>query len=364
MKRCRSPVPGLLLALAACQTPAGELGSLADAPPLDCAVLVTGGAFLQPGATGPGTFGAPAEAAPVEDPEPAPAEPIPMADVLGVLGEARVFRRVEADAGADGERRRAVLAALTAAGASPALTSYLQEARDRGFDLLLVVEGLQDGPIESQGVNGRWPVTLVAWILLGLGVMIPDHSFESRATLRVTLRDLQTGRVLYERLLVGGPIDLSLSERGDWWGLVTSILVPPFWVGDDPDSVRAAVRAVVERRLLVSLAGDLKSESARQGLRRGSVASLSLAAGPAGPELVVEAAESLSVVRLRAAAGPDDAIAAAFASSLLGSMQRDGERFRYRAALPAAVLGQDLQVLVGTIRGGVASGTFAPGGRR
>ena len=350
-----------LLVGAACQSPAGELSGLAEAPPLDYAVLISGGAFLAGDPNRPGTFVGPPQ--PVAEPgapeAPGLGEPIPIAAVLDVLAQGRVFRRLRLDD--DPAHRRALRDALAGGPSDPELQMFLQLARDRGYDLLLVVEELHDGPIDAQGINGRWPVTLITWILLGFGAVIPDHTFESRATLRVSVRDLQSGKVLYDPSLSVGQIELSLTERSDFWGMLASILVPPFWVGDDPDTVRASVREVVQRRLLVSLARDLKSESGRQRLRERSAASLSLQEVAGGTELVVEAAESISQVRLRRAAALDPAVMAAFEAELLASMQRDGERFRYRARLPAAALGENLQVLVGTIRGEVASATFLPG---
>lgn len=344
----------LLLVGAGCQSPAGELSGLAEAPPLDYAVLVSGGAFLAGDTTRPGTFvGPPPPAASGLD------EPIPIGAVLDVLERGRVFRRLRLDD--DPAHRRALRDALAGGPGDPELQMFLQLSRDRGYDLLLVVEELHDGQIDAQGINGRWPVTLITWILLGFGAVIPDHTFESRATLRVSVRDLQSGKVLYDPSLSVGQIELSLTERSDFWGMLASILVPPFWVGDDPDAVRASVREVVQRRLLVSLARDLKSESGRQRLRERSAASLALQELADGTELVVEAAESISQVRLRRAVALDPAVMAAFEAELLASMQRDGERFRYRARLPAAALGENLQVLVGTIRGEVASATFLPG---
>lgn len=345
-----------LLAGAACQSPAGELGGLSEAPPLDYAVLVSGGAFLAGDPNRPGTFVGPPATPPAA---PELGEPIPIAAVLDVLAQGRVFRRLRLDD--DPVHRRALRDALAGGPGDPELQQFLQLARERGYDLLLVVEELHDGPIDAQGINGRWPVTLITWILLGFGAVIPDHTFESRATLRVSVRDLQSGKVLYDPSLSVGQIELSLTERSDFWGMLASILVPPFWVGDDPATVRASVREVVQRRLLVSLARDLKSESGRQRLRERSAASLSLQELADGTELVVEAAESISQVRLRRAAALDPAVMAAFEAQLLASMQRDGERFRYRARLPAAALGENLQVLVGTIRGEVASATFLPG---
>jgi hypothetical protein len=51
---------------------------------------------------------------------------------------------------------------------------------------------------------------------------------------------------------------------------------------------------------------------------------------------------------------------AAFERALLASRRWDGERFRYAAPLPVELQGVPVQVLVGTIRGAVASATFVP----
>ena len=56
-------------------------------------------------------------------------------------------------------------------------------------------------------------------------------------------------------------------------------------------------------------------------------------------------------------------MSSAFAAALLGSLESDGSRFRYRAVLPAGANGRQVQVLVATIRGSVASATFVPGGQ-
>ncbi|MBL9078779.1 MAG: hypothetical protein JNL08_14825 [Planctomycetes bacterium] len=344
--------------LPACQTTGGETAGLAALPPLDCAVLVTGGAFLTPGAAAGGTF-APRGGDAAAD---LAAEAIPVAHFVDELRQRRVFQRIALDG--DAGHRRAVRDRLRTGSPDPVLQQFLQRARDDGFDLLLVIEELQDGPIDAQGTNGRWPVTFVTWILLGFGALIPDHTFESRATLRVTLRELQTGRVLHDPLLVAGPVELALFERSDFVGLLTSMLVPPFWVADDTEQVAAAVRKTTEDRLLQSLARDLKSESVRQRLRERSAARLELVAADGAPRVVVECAESLTAVRLRAGAALPTAAAAAFERELLASRSWDGERFRYEAPLPAAARGAPVQVLVGTIRGTVASATFAPEAER
>lgn len=345
--------------LPACQSAAAELGGIADLPPLDCAVLVTGGAFLLPGPGGGGTF---APAAPGNRAPAGSAEAIPIERFVAELRQNRVFQRVAQDG--DAHRRRTIREPLRQGAADPEVQRFLQRAREEGFDLLLVVEELQDGPIDAQGTNGRWPVTFATWILLGIGALIPDHTFESRATLRVTLRELQTGRALHDPLLVGGPVELALFERSDFLGLLVSMVVPPFWVGDDTERVAAAVRATTEERLLLSLARDLKSESVRQRLRERGAARIELSRGGDGLRVVVEAEESVRSVRLRGDTPLPAAALDAFEQALLASRQWDGERFRYEALLPDVARGGAVQVLVGTIRGTVASATFATEARR
>ena len=354
----------LLIAIlgAGCATSGGDLPVLAGQPPLDFAVLVTGGAYLTPTRVGAGTFAPIASENGPRDGGADGTEAIAIADIVDVLARTGAFQRIALDLEPADRRYRRDALVVRPTGAD--LTPFLQRARADGFDLLLVVEELQDGPIEQQGTNSRWPVTFTTWILLGVGMLIPDRTFESRAALRVTLRDLQTGRVLDDPLLTAGPIDLALTERGDVWGILTSILVPPFWVGDDDESVRAAVRETTRRRLLLSLAQSLKSESVRQRLRERSPASLSLADGPAGRKLMVDSFEGLSGARLRA----DDAVDAAgserFEQALLASVAIDEttRRYHYEAVLPPGLEGRRVQVLVGTLRGGVASATFVPGG--
>lgn len=337
----------VLFVAAACATPGEDVRSLADAPPLDCSVLVTGGAFLA-GDAADGAFAAPSPAR----------EVIAIDAIAAALAGGAVFQRLEVDT--DAARRALVAERLRAGVVDDEVVACLQSARLAGHDYLLVVEGLQDAPIESQGTNGRWPVTFATWILLGVGALIPDRTFESRATLRVSLRDLQTGRPLHDPLLVAGPIDLSLVERTDVLGLVTSIVVPPFFVGDDPDAVRGAVRDTVARRLLSSLSRDLKSAALRQRLRERAPADVTVATGAAGSRVVVRAATALGGARL-VGDGVTAAAAAAFAQELLASGRADGAGFRYEADLPEA-RGR-VQVLVATVGGDVASATFAAGGR-
>ncbi|HEX6813912.1 MAG TPA: hypothetical protein VF384_19980 [Planctomycetota bacterium] len=344
--------------LAACVSPSGELSGLAELPPLDCAVLVTGGAFLTQVVPTAGTFFDPAAAMPESPAGQAPDEPIPLSAVIEVLQRGAVFQVVAADP--DPLHRREVRARLQPGHGDADVRRFLQEVRDDGFDVLMVVEELQDGPIEYQGTNGRWPLTFAAWILLGLGFLVPDQTFESGATLRVTMREVPTGRVLNEHLLVSVPIDLSLLERGSLLGIISSLLIPPFWVPDDREVVGAKVRDLTQRRLLLNLARDLKSESTRRYLRERAAANVMLVDNDQGPRVTVRSTEGLSVVRLRCEGTPAD-VAAGFESALLASMTREGAVFHYEAPLPRGLGAASVQVLVGTIRGGVASATFVPG---
>jgi hypothetical protein len=353
----RCSVAVVLLCIGACQSPSSELRGLAARPPLDYAVLVTGGAWLQPTeANGAGTFATDGSADGAAE-LPSDTEPIAVAEVIGALQEGAVFRRIVGDEDAHRARVRELLASRRA---EPALLDFLQEARDRGFDMLLVVEGLQDNAIDAQGVNGRWPVTMLTWLLLGIGVFIPDHTFESGVTLRVTLRDLETGGVLADTISSAGPIDLSLMERGSALGLVSSILVPPFWVPDDEGRVTRAVRDYTQRRLLLSLARELKSEPFRQRLRAVAVAALSL---PREGVVAVDSREALSAVRIRAHTGVSDEAAAEFEQRLVASMRRQGDRYLYESALPDGIdpSRMRVQVLVATVAGSVASATFGSG---
>jgi hypothetical protein len=340
----------LALLCAGCQSPRAELSGIAAQPPLDYAVLVTGGAFLTGGEGVGDTFDAAAR----------DGEVVPIDEVLDVLQAGLVFQHAKVDP--DAVHRRAVLQQLRSPTAEPVLLDYLQQARDQGYDFLVVVEQLQNGGIEKQGINGRWPVTLATWLLLGVGMFIPDHTFESRATLRVTVRDLQTGRIVHDPGLFSGPMDLSLVERSDFLGVLLSILVPPFWVGDDDQRVRAAIGETTLRRLLVQLARDLKSEPVRQRLRNQTSAAFALVGGR---RLRVDAAESLSQLRLRPSAGAlSSQVAQQFEQELLGSLRREGARFLYEAELPASLASGTVQVLAATITGGVASATLQLEGAR
>lgn len=343
-----------LLFAPACATTSDELRGVADQPPLDLSVLVTGGAFVFDAA---GTFARPADDLAATGRR----EPLPFDAIADVLRRGRVFQRVAFDE--DAGRRRLVRDLITRRAGEPDLARYLRDARARGFDLLLVVEELNDGPIDAQGTNGRWPVTFVTWILLGVGAFIPDRTFESQATLRVSLRELQTGRAVADLVLGPGPVELALTERTDALGLLMSVLVPPFWVGDDQESVVESVRATTERRLLLSLARDLKGQPMRQTLRQNAISRIEKVERGGATRIVVDSLEGVSVVQLLGD-GVDDETSREFERRLTASRTSRGATLHYEADLPAGAGGGLVQVVVGTMSGVVSSATFAVGGER
>lgn len=363
---------------------------MASQPPLPYRVLITGGAFVpvKASATEVASDGdsAPQGDAAEQDPlrqtyrgelseggasgggltgdEAMPAsagwsEPISLGRLAEVMRRGRVFVGVELDPRSPADRLR-----------------WLQGARNRGGygaedllargsgaqDLVLVVERLRDGPVERYGINGRWPVTLLLWISVGLGAVIPDHSYESRATLVATLVDPYSGRVLFRTVRGSGPVDLSLLERSSVWGWLMSILVPPFWVPDDDEVVLDGVRAVSASRLLVSVAREIKSVEVRQQLA--DAANLELQGRWSDGQLSVEvdAAEGLSLVRLLRGDQPLPALSAQLAEALDAGVSTTPEgRLLHRGQVPMPVGDgprDSLQIIVQTLAGRIRSVTL------
>ena len=334
-----------------------ELQVLAESPPLHYSTLLTGGAFVA----------GPEPATPLSRTYPDAGhldEAFPLAALREVLELGRVFERVALDE-RDANARRAVAAisdSVTLGAAQHA--GFLAAARGDGNDFLLVVERVEDGEVQRQGINGQWPITAAVWLLIGLGMVIPDHTYESRATLRVSVRELQTGSVVHQMVFDAGPVDLSLLERTDFWGLLTSIVVPPFWVGDDFGNVVTTVRSTTTPRLLTKLARELKTIAVRQRLAGSMVANIELELVDGGRLVRVASSEGLSFVRMsidgRAIGGAafDD-----FEAALLAGVQRDAEdRYVYVAVFPGPLRGRLLRVVVQTVSGSVASTTIGLGG--
>ena len=112
---------------------------------------------------------------------------------------------------------------------------------------------------------------------------------------------------------------------------------------------------------MLSLARELKSEIVRRRLDERAIAGIRLVADDAGPQVVVDSAEGLSIVQLIGKTVPDR-VAASFQRELIASRQLQGARFRYSATLPVEARTGPVQISVATLSGAVASATFGPEG--
>ena len=346
-------VAGVLL-LGCCRaTPNADLPGLAERPPLPWSVLVTGGAFVEP----PTNLTDEPRARTFADTS---GEALELEALVQVLARGRVFVRSQADA--QSSTARAGIATATQPGE---LQQVMNSARLAGHDYLLVIERVDDGPIETLGVNGQWPITLATWLLVGIGAVIPDHTYESRASLRASLRDAQDGHAVQELLIGTGTVDLSLLERTSVWGWVQSILIPPFWVGDDPPSVLAQVQPIARQRLMLGLAQRLKSVDVADRLVRNQPAAVDVQRVAGGLRLDLVAQEAISFLRLRL---DDRALTGAafdsFHRALLASRTPADRGLRYTAVLPFDEPGERLQVLIQTTSGRTGSVTVAMRGVR
>ena len=312
-----------------------DLSDLARDPPLPYSVLVTGGAFIDPG---------PAPGAPVllsrtfRPTEPL-AEAFTLADAVSVLETAAAFARLEVDQSSSADRARRARGTQVGLAADPDTRAYLDAAREAGHDYLLVIERVEDGRVEYREVNRQWPITLVAWLMIGLGALIPDHTYESHATLNAALRDVRTGATVAGFQVSGGALELSLVERADILGIALSLIVPPFWVWDDDADVEQAVRDGATGQMLAGV--------------------LSLAWAEDGVRVTASLEASLSIVRCRV----DGAVSRgpafeAFERDLMASVEQRGERFHYSATLSAPEGIGRVQLLVQTVTGRVASTTM------
>jgi hypothetical protein len=336
----------LAFLLAGCQSvhPV-DLSSLAEEPPLPYSVLLTGGARVTFESDEERTAPLASTYRTVEE----GGEAFPLTAVSDALQSGRVFVHValdedEPDTGAP-EDAEASLVRLAQAGQ---------------HDLILVIEQLQDGAIEERGINGQWPITAITWLLAGLGMLIPDHTYDSQAKLVFSLRDAQTGTSLYDRQPVAAPVDLPLVQRTDFLGLLTSIIVPPFWVGDDPAAVEETVRAVVTNRLIASLARELKTREVRDKIRSLMPAQLELVVLRDGLIVKVATRDALADARLRNEDGPLGGTFAGLLDALFeDDVQDDDGVRRYEARLYEVPEGRRLQLLVRTVTGRVASTTVA-----
>lgn len=334
-----------------------EFSSLAAKPSLPCSVLVTGGSFVQapPGEPEPGGAGARARTFALA---PEGTEAFPLDDLMRSLDLGKVFVAMTRDHAPVESRRRVAGIRADTASDDEALEATLLRARTAGHDFLLVVERIEDGPVEARGVNDRWPFTLGAW-LFALGAFIPDRTYESRARLQVSMRDVYSGRRVFAPILLeAGPVDLNMIERCTWWGFVQSIIVPPFWTSTDDASIVGAVRVESVGRLLIAAVRRLKSAEVRAQLGNSGPAAIEVERTEDGHRVRIDSSEALRAVALRrdgAALAPE--VEAAFAQACLRSVESAGERYRYTTSLPPLGPGRLLQVIVQTEAAGLSSTT-------
>jgi hypothetical protein len=292
-----------LLAVACGVSPDGE--TLTDRPTLPFSVLVTGGAFLQrtdgggePFVDGEREILAPTTFVADED------EATSIETIVEELIRGGVFAATQSARHLDNQTRREIAnlsASRQSLAGAPAFELLRREAELAGADLLVVIESVQDRPITSTGVNGQWPVTVTAWITVGLGMFIPDHSFDSQATLQLAIRDPVQGKELHRIPVAPGRVDLSLVQRTDFLGLLTSVIVPPPLVGNDPDKVAAKVREEVRSSLVSGLVRRLKTREVLDRIVRAMPLRVHLAQGARGSRsflLELQSEQDLAHVRV------------------------------------------------------------------
>ncbi len=322
-----------------------ELSSLAEKPPLPYSVLITGGGFVLPQSSQAvqGPYGATYSSADRRG------EAFELRRLREILNDTNVFVATALDPTAADQRRiYADLEAELTPSARVDLAALQRRARRAGHDCILVVESILDGPIEARGINDRWPYTLAAW-LFALGALIPDRTYESRARLRISIRDVYSGRRVFPPIVVEpGPIDLNMFERCGFWGFLQSVIVPPFFTSMDPETITGSVSILSIDRILISAVRRLKSAEVQDKLDSGGPATIRVVR--AGPEwkITVTSREPISAVALQVDGTPIAVpVSDAFGSRLLGSRHAVAQGYEYNATCRVPG-GSRLQVLVQT----------------
>ena len=255
----------LLLLLGSC---AGggvlSIEELAAEPPLPYRLGIDGGGFLLTTAGGQVEPGGRILASTLFDGENG-SEVIPFSRLLDSFRRGRLASSLVILAAKD-PRQRAKVARAGAKAAS--LETLRGRARREGCDLLLVIEGVEDAPVLNHGVNGQWPIASLGWLLIGLGMFVPDHDFEVAVRFKASLRDVYTGKVLQSIVVTPGPFSLSLFQRGSILGLITSIIVPPPLVGSDPEVVVRKLQKESRHRLILRMLARLKDPQTDESLKR------------------------------------------------------------------------------------------------
>jgi len=340
-----------LLVFVGCRSSADPVAD----PPLPYSVLVTGGAFIVPGPADPDVPPLARTYRPATD----RTEAFEIAEVVRELRDGNVFVRIAEDPTVRFQRYDLAHQRTAVMPGQDGLQALLRKARRDGHDLLLVLEELKDDGVIRRGINGQWPITASVWLLIGLGMVIPDHTFESQAALHMSLRDVQTGAIVYNKVLSGGVIDLSLIGRSDFLGLLISVIVPPFWVDDDDAKLEARIRELTSAQMLESMSAQLKSLDVRSAVDRASPAVLEVTQNGNSLAIHVSVVESLSLVRMRGDGTPMRGVDVdAFEQRLMSSVRQDDDRLVYDAEFVPSWPIMTLQLLVQTVSGRVASATM------
>jgi hypothetical protein len=197
--------------------------------------------------------------------------------------------------------------------------------------------------------------------LFALGAFVPDRTYESGARLRVSMRDVYSGKWVGQPILVEpGPVDLNMFERCGFMGFVQSVLVPPFWTSIDDPTVVATVRYQSTARLLISLVRRLKSVEVAEQLRTSGPAMIDAQRVGAGWRLSIASTEPLSAVALRLDGQRlPFAQVSDFERRLLESGVRDGAQFKYTSTYVLPIPGRRLQISVQTEGARIRSSTIS-----
>ena len=202
-------------------------------------------------------------------------------------------------------------------------------------------------------------MTSVLWLIVGLGMFVPDHTYESRASLHVAMYEVHTGRQVYRTRESGGPGELALVSRSSGWSLVTQIIIPPFLIGSDHQDVVEEVRAICASRLMYALSQRLKSVVCQQELSESAPATISAQRVGGRLTVSVRSTSGLSFLRIRvdgrALEGPEFQ---QFESDLLASETSADGFLSYEATYQAPLQVGLVQVLLLTVGGGAFSSTI------
>lgn len=367
-KACQAPLAAILACMLLCVLPSctstltRDATRLAELPPLPYRVAVVGGAFVPEGERGavgrkPEEQGQGFEELWTRSFSTGVSEPIAFGRVLAVLQRGRMATRTLSFAASARDEREAL-----SAGDAAAIEVARSRAEAVDADLMLVLEGVRDGPVQYLGVTAQWPITTVAWLLAGIGLFIPDHRFQSRAKLRASILDVHSGqRLLSQWSFSTVPIELSLLDRSDFLGIASSIIIPPTLVSSDVETVVSAVRKDAVERLVLELLARLKDIDTLDALRAEMPTRVELARRGRGVEVSLRSRQELQgvVVQTFDASGArrelDPSLSERFVSTLLSSARIESGRFVYGARFDWREADAEFRVIVEDVAGRRAS---------